>query len=136
MQWIMDTSDDTSLQQGDILYIPELATGAGEFEGMRFVGRRNNGGFELWSGGIESPAFPQSIAENKTPQELRRNYEQYFNTILQEQGFSLADLFGGEEVVEEFWASPDVERRRRPLEGEWHIPLSECEILATHDSSS
>lgn len=138
MQWILDTAEgDDDVQQGDMLYIPEVATGAGETEGLRFVGtnNNNNNGFALWSGGIEAPVFPRGIAELKSPQELRRDYEQLLNIVLQQQGFSLADLFGGDEVVEEFWASPDTERQARETEGEWHIPWSQCEILSTHDGS-
>lgn len=53
--------------------------------------------------------------------------------VLQQQGFSLVDLFGGKEVVEEFWASPDVGRNTKETQGEWHIPLAECTVLPTHE---
>jgi hypothetical protein len=43
--------------------------------------------------------------------------------ILQQQGFSLVDLFGENEVVEEFWASPDVGQNPKKTQGEWHILL-------------
>jgi len=140
MQWILnvDDDDDDSVQPGDMLFIPELVTGAGELEGVRFVGtRKEGGGYELLGAGIESPMFPPAIANDKSPHDLRQHYESLLDVVLQEQGgFSMADLFGGADVVEEFWASPDVERRLKETEGEWHIPLNQCKILSTHSSSS
>jgi len=47
---------------------------------------------------------------------------------------SLADLYGGSSVLEEFWAKPDIYRRRTPLASEddkWIIPLSECTLIET-----
>lgn len=137
MQWILndDTDDNTDLviQEGDMLYIPELATGAGEMESTRFVGQPTGShGFVLLPAGIESPVFPRALAEQKSPHELRRDYEDLLEIVLQQQGFSLLDLFGGQEVVEEFWASPDVERIPKKTHGEWHISLSECKVLSTH----
>lgn len=143
MQWILDddnidVSDDKRIQQGDMLYIPELASGAGEMEGVRFVGDpTGSNGFVLLGSGIESPVFPRALVEQKSPPELRRDYEALLEIVLQQQGFSLVDLFGGQEVVEEFWANPDVERNpKKETQGEWHISLAECKVLSTHDSLS
>lgn len=139
MHWLLDTTTRTAkpeIQHEDMLYIPELATGAGEMEGVRFIVGNGSNGFELLGGGIESPVFPQEIANDKSPQELRQDYERLLNIVLQEQGLSLAELFGGAEVVEEFWGTPDVERRPKTKEGEWRISWNECELLSTHASSS
>ena len=41
-QWFLECSSNTpSVQPGDVLYIPELSTGAGEFEAVRFVSSPN-----------------------------------------------------------------------------------------------
>jgi hypothetical protein len=135
MQWILDAdnnNDDSMIQNGDMLYIPELASGAGEMEGVRFVGTGSDS-FVLLGAGIESPVFPRALAELKSPQKLRQDYEMLLEIVLQQQGFSLVDLFGGKEVVEEFWASPDVGRNTKETQGEWHIPLAECTVLPTHE---
>jgi hypothetical protein len=97
------------LQTNDLLYFPDQLTGAGEFEGCRFVGERIDRGFLLLSAGIESPIFPaQLIASIETISKLRLFYEELFETVLKKQHMSLTDLFGGQDVVEEFWTRPDT----------------------------
>jgi hypothetical protein len=69
MQWILDldvdnNNDDSMIQNGDMLYIPELASGAGEMEGVSFVGTGSDG-IVLLGAGIESPMFPCALAELK-----------------------------------------------------------------------
>jgi hypothetical protein len=128
------------LQTNDLLYFPDQLTGAGEFEGCRFVGERNDQGFPLLSAGIESPIFPeQLVASIGNVPKLRVLYEKLFDSVLEEQHVSLVDLFGGQDVVEEFWTRPgttkDGQSRRR--EGDtvertrWLIPLRQCTWLVT-----
>ena len=98
-------------------------------EGVRFVGPRDvNGDFPLLSAGIESPIFPTALATSNSPVEPRYRCEQPLEQVLKQQGFSMEDLFGGTDAVQEFWRSPDSERGRRPTEvkGKWIIPLSKC----------
>lgn len=111
-----------------MLYILELLTRAGELECVRFVGQKRGEGYVLLNGGIETPIFPRDISQDR----LREKYEQLLNIILQEQGFSLADLLGGQEIVEEFWDIPDIVQQSRELHGEWQIPLDQCAILSSH----
>jgi hypothetical protein len=75
MQWILDVdnqNDYSMIQNGNMLYILELASGAGEMEGVRFVGTSSDG-FVLLGAGIESPVFPRALAKLKSPQELRQD---------------------------------------------------------------
>jgi hypothetical protein len=129
------------LQTNDLLYFPDQLTGAGEFEGCRFVGERTDQGFVLLSLGIESPIFPdQLVATIGNVSKLRVFYEKLFEIVLEEQNMSLADLFGGQDVVEEFWTRPDTtkdgqSRRRREEDTADStprlIPLRQCTWLAT-----
>lgn len=84
----------------------------------------------MLNGGIKTPIFPRVISQDQ----LREKYEQLLNIILREQGFSLADFLGGQEVVEEFWANPVIEQQPRELHGEWQIPLDQCTIISSHSS--
>ena len=157
MLWLIDdskggpaTADDTcsteeewaGISFGDLLYFPELQSGAGEFEGLRFAGERSDELFDgmipLLKPGIESIEFPPDIAfmADKKEISLRSAYEKPLDALLEIQGgrMSLADLYGGSSVLEEFWAKPDIYRRRTPLASEddkWIIPLSECTLIET-----
>ena len=72
----------------------------------------------------------QRLSHHK--QVLRRDYESLLNAVLHEHRLSLADLFGGTEVVEPFWINPNVEQQPKEIQGEWHVPLNACTILS-HD---
>lgn len=139
-QWILDPTDTTEpaseIQTGDAIFAPELLTGAGEMEGLRFVGKAvASSGYELLSAGIESPVFPTEITVATTPEELRQMYEPLIEIVLQKQGFSLQDLLGGADVAEQFWTEPDKESVRRETEGSWRIPLKDCAIESIHDNN-
>ena len=126
----------------DLLYFPELQSGAGEFEGLRFAGERSDelfdGNIPLLKPGIESIEFPPNIAfmADKKGISLRNLYEKPLEALLEVQGgrMSLADIYGGGDVLEEFWSKPDIMRRRTPLASEddkWIIRLSECTLIET-----
>jgi hypothetical protein len=69
MQWILDVvnhNDFSMIQNGDVLYILELASGAGEMEGVHFVGTGSDG-FVLLGAGIKSPKFLRALAKLKSP---------------------------------------------------------------------
>ena len=144
------TDDDTcraaeewaTISFGDLLYFPEIQSGAGEFEGLRFAGERSNDLFDgkipLLKPGIESIEFPPDIAFMAEREEipLRNLYEKPLEALLEIQGgrVTLADLYGGKDVLEEFWSKPDIMRRRTPLASEddkWIIPLSGCTLIET-----
>jgi hypothetical protein len=134
-----NVSEWTGISFGDLLFFPELQSGAGEFEGLRFAGQRSeeltDGNIPLLVPGIESVEFPPDIvySAEKGGTSLRDMYERPLEKLLSMQGgMSLADLYGGSDVVEEFWAKPDVMRRRTPLTSEkdrWIIPLSGCTLI-------
>jgi hypothetical protein len=133
------------LRTNDLMYFPDQLAGAGEFEGCRFVGERTDQGFLLvLSAGIESPIFPaQLVAAIGNASKLRVFYEKLFEIVLEEQHVSLVDIFGGQDVVEEFWSRPDTSKdgqsRRREDTADstpWLIPLRQCTWLATMDTIS
>ena len=135
-QWMLETLENApieappnfTMREGDMLFFPELNTGAGELGGVRIVGPRDaNGDFPLLSAGIEKPIFPTAIAVNNSPAELRERYEQPLEQVLKQQGFSMEDLYGGPDDLEEFWRSPDSEPTE--VKEKLIIPLSKCKWL-------
>jgi hypothetical protein len=139
-----DSSDTSSSWKGlntnDLLYFPGELSGAGEFEGCRLVGEETSEGYRLLSAGIESPVFAAQIVASIEPvTKLRVFYEELFEVVLQKQGLSLADLFGGQDGVEEFWSKPDTAKDRSSVVSEdgntWRIAVSECTWLATMEAS-
>jgi hypothetical protein len=129
-QWILinDNQNSFGITAYDVVCIPDLMSGAGEFEGVRFVGDLTESGWPLWKAGIEYPEFPSVIAQQG---DLRVKYQDIFDAIMGEVhcGRTFADLMGDDEAVAQFWASPKVSRRRRAAAQEWHIPLSRCALL-------
>lgn len=131
MRWLLDPGSASGVATGDLVQLDELLSGAGECEGLRWVGPADAAGRrELLTGDVESPVFPRAVAERFGPggEALRQRYELGLEKVLSLQGFTLADIFGGS--AEEFWAAPDVVRREKPLEGEW--VLASCTVVATH----
>mmetsp|Transcript_1202 Transcript_1202/g.2330 ORF Transcript_1202/g.2330 Transcript_1202/m.2330 type:complete len:270 (-) Transcript_1202:194-1003(-) len=144
--------DDTSttattswpgIAEGDLVVFPALLTGAGEFEGMKFVGPKSailwsnddddddeeeeKGGSDgvartlpLLTAGIEYPEFPVLVANmaKERDRSLRDMYEVAFDVVLGNQTgkFTLKDLLSGDdEAVERFWRDPPMARRRGPV---------------------
>ncbi|KAL7464540.1 hypothetical protein ACHAXS_004878 [Conticribra weissflogii] len=130
------------IAEGDLVVFPALLTGAGEFEGMKFVGPKSaivwstdDGGGEegnqsatrtlpLLTAGIEYPEFPVLVANmaKGRNQSLRDMYEAAFEIVLadpQPPGngkLTLRDLMSGDdEAVEQFWGDPPMARRRGPV---------------------
>ena len=63
-----------AVQKYDMLFFPEMLSGAGEFEGVWIVGEATSSGeFTLLSAGIESPEFPQAVLD-KFGANLRDRY--------------------------------------------------------------
>mmetsp|Transcript_739 Transcript_739/g.1495 ORF Transcript_739/g.1495 Transcript_739/m.1495 type:complete len:190 (-) Transcript_739:100-669(-) len=119
------------LDEGDLLIFPELLSGAGEFEAMRFVGEKTEEGmWPILTGGVDIPEIPQVIVSLLERKGLswRAFYERPFETILKDQGFCMSDVFGDdEEALVGFWSAPVVARRKGPPKSEnWVIPLEHC----------
>ena len=119
------------LRPQDAVFLPECLTGAGEFEGLRFIGASKANATDqdplpLLQAGIEGPIFPQTtVVAVGGPQHLRHLYEPILEQILLRQGFSLGDFFDN---LEEFWRNPDVgpdlaKDEEEPL----LIPWNECD---------
>lgn len=162
-QWILEmpssstsSSPSTSspaavVRSGDLIFVPSLLSGAGEFEAMRFVGDYAVSGEEeesyiLLKGGVEYPEFPSTIVDSyPTPsQQLREAYAHLFDSILQRQhgGIdSLQDVMGGPKPLEEYWNEPPRLRETTtktdgdPEEPIWIIPWRDCRHLETIESS-
>jgi hypothetical protein len=132
-QWVLDDSSETTQKEGnntivavvvcpgDVLFVPELMTGAGEFEAMRFVGKRTteHGRMVLHNGGAEYPEFPPDILLLQQGQHtsLRAAYAKLLDAMLLEQGGggpeSLEEIMGGETEVEEYWTQPAMLREKK-----------------------
>ena len=141
-QWILKqesspgTSSSEGISPGDVLLIPDLLTGAGEFEGTRFVVERNckeeAKNFLLLPGGIEYPEFPQEIVSLQQGRNLAIAYRELLDKVLEKQPggpLSMVDIMGGQTEVEEFWKEPPILRERRTKQGDWMIPLKDCTIV-------
>jgi len=153
MQWILDTTGfqppptptSVVVSTGDVLLIPELMTGAGELEAMRFVGptveeeSKSDHFLILLSAGVEYPEFPAVIVNGiPPPTSLRETYANLFDTYLKKLRCgpsSLKELIGDDEsdkdkALDEFWSKPPLQRLRKNYTGEsWIIPLRDCTII-------
>mmetsp|Transcript_19387 Transcript_19387/g.29898 ORF Transcript_19387/g.29898 Transcript_19387/m.29898 type:complete len:171 (+) Transcript_19387:250-762(+) len=116
-------------------FFPELQTGAGEFEGLRFAGQRRQpndndnkdvvvaaGTIPLLVPDIESLIFPYEIEgfvsnHERGPIPLRDLYQRPIESLFRHGYISgadtLADIYGGDVEVEEMWNQPDILRPRR-----------------------
>jgi hypothetical protein len=146
-QWVLDDSPSSAETQkeenvmvvvvvrpGDVLFIPDLMTGAGEFEAMRFVGKRTEHGWMLLhNGGVEYPEFPQDILLLQPGRSLRVAYAKLLDAMLMEQGGpeSLEEIMGGETEVEEYWTQPAMLREKKTVQEQWIIPLEKCTLMKT-----
>ena len=137
-RWLLDDSESEGMKisPGDVVSFPELSTGAGEFEGMRFVGARQvDDRLALYNAGVEYPEFPPVIVALQQERQLtlRAAYAALIDTLLQRQTGgpdSLEELFGGSAEVNEFWNEPAL-LRKDPNQGEWVIPLRDCQRKET-----
>ena len=155
LQWVLDTSSSSSdaddsvkfrIQPGDVLYMPELLSGAGEFEAMRFVGNPVVDGNDsknmlpLLHGGVEYPEFPPEIAELHN-EHLRDAYAGLFDAMLETMtggpGCLQEVMGGGDAEIDEYWSSPPLTRpKRQPPGGKWIIPLKSCQVQVVPDGKS
>jgi hypothetical protein len=135
-QWILDETDAESIvSEGDVVFIPSLLTGGGEFEGLRFVGKRqptNPKNFVLHNGGIEYPEFPKDIIA--MTQSLQAAYAPLLDKMLVKTMSgpdSLEEVMeGADGGVAEFWANPP-KLREKECGDTWVIPLRDCTIEDT-----
>ena len=81
--------NDFRLAEGDLVVFPTLLSGAGEFEGLRFVGLKmtdDDDALPLLPAGIEYPEFPSLIVQHiDNVASLKSIYEAPFNAVLEEQ---------------------------------------------------
>ena len=127
------------LKTGDVIYIPELATGAGEFEGMRFIGKKQQHQQQkkttdiekknhdkllllpLLQSSVQYPEFPPEIITQElypTNDLLRDAYERIFDTMLSRMvgggPDTLKDIMGGGDAeLDEYWSNPPITRPSR-----------------------
>ena len=150
-QWFLDDDEGSSpttttkkknpiILPGDVLFFPNLLSGAGEFEGVRFVGKRQNSKSNyliLHNGGVEYPEFPIEILSlQPIGRSLRSAYGELLDKMLtRSHNFLLEDAMGGPDEVEEYWKKPAI-LREKERSGEWVIPLKNCEQVETIDFSS
>lgn len=136
--------NDFRLAEGDLVVFQSLLSGAGEFEGVRFVGAKmaeDDDALPLLPAGIEYPEFPSLIVQHiDNVASLKTIYEAPFNAVLQEQSskYNLRDVFSSDEdAYNQFWNDPPIARRRGPPGGDpWLISLSDCIWIKTLDGKS
>lgn len=146
--WLLDDPNGV-VAPGDVVSFPELLTGAGEFEGMRFACRPDGESsdarpLQLVDGGIEMVSFPAAIAALVEGEmaaggpSFRERYHAVFDRLLEQQGFSMEVMCEGcDGGSDAFWS--DVEaghssNPRRPAEEvTWVIPLARCELVSTEE---
>ena len=138
-----------TLLPGDVLYIPELATGAGEFETVRFIGykttdRSDDENHEkillpLLKASVEIPEFPPEILGLFPSNDLLKDtYERIFDTVLSLTvggPDTLKDIMGGSDTeLDEYWSNPSISRptkkRAEEKPRQWIIPLKSCQIVS------
>lgn len=139
-----DGGDDahSTISAGDAVYFPELLTGAGEFEGLRFVvapADDDGGGgsqrtcWELLEAGVEMPAFPDAVSElaGGAGAQLRGLYHEVFEQMLLAQGLSMAQICegcdGGPDGLWDDVAGGHCRLRPKHKQGRWDIPLARCQ---------
>ena len=145
-----NSSSKIILLPGDVLYIPELGTGAGEFETVRFIGHKTTDSssddknrekilLPLLKASVEYPEFPPEIQGLYPTNDLLRDaYERIFDMVL---GLmvggpdTLKDIMGGSDTeLDEYWSNPPISRPTKKKEEEepqrWIIPLKSCQIVS------
>ena len=152
-RWILvvpnDIPDTTkgllpTISTGDVISFPQLLTGAGEWEGIRWVGSRLSEdrtaasiSFPLYKAGVEYPEFTSEQVQwlqqyNVT---LRMAYEDLLDTALRRNHnggpTSLSEVLGGKDPLEDYWKNPPILRRRHQLDVDWLIPLDQCTVMET-----
>jgi len=140
-----NSSSKIILEPGDVIYIPELTTGAGEFEAMRFVGQKRTEKNQdklllpLLKSSVEYPEFPPETQELYPAITLLRDaYESIFDTMLSQMvggPDTLKDIMGGGDAeLDEYWSNPPIRRPRKGRKQQkeqqhWIIPLKLCQIV-------
>ena len=138
-KWLLEDPNGT-VAPGDVVFFPELLTGAGEFEALRFACANSASDMavrtlELQGGGVEMAEFPAGIMSLLEQQpggpSLRARYHKAFNKMLTLQGLSMDILCEGcDGGVDGYWADVAAGRcrmvERKATDEKWVIPLAAC----------
>ena len=137
-RWIV-YDPESRISPGDLVYFPELLTGAGEFEGLRFAVAMDTSsgtrGIELLCAGVEMPAFPDPVMAlvSSSGCALRELYHDLFDQMLLAQGLSMEQICEGcEDGADGLWsdvAAGHCRLRPRATQGQWDIPLEQCQYI-------
>lgn len=139
--WWLLADPEGEVSAGDILHFEDQVTGAGECEGLRWaLPSEAKGKWRLVPGSVESPVFPATIeqltaghVDTNQVTSLRQLYEPGLEQLMNLQGLSLADVFGGD--TEEFWTTPDMSFKYPGTQRDanmWSVDLNSCTRVATH----
>ena len=134
--WMLQVNDandnnDKIPRSFDVIWFPDVMTGAGECEGLRFVGNTAaDDRFPLMRAAVEQLIFPRELFNNSSLSLLRQHYEPLIEQVLQRQGgLTLKDVLGGDDIVEEFWTQPDTgPDLANPAEPALVIPWRSCRV--------
>lgn len=134
--WFLD-DPQAIVRPGDVVSLPELLTGAGEFEGVRFACVAANNRVQLVGAGVEMPEFPQAIVDFAAQRgaSLRELYHSSLDQILLAQGLSMEVVCEGcDDGPDGYWGGVAaghcvLQPPRRPKNGEWIISIPSCTQL-------
>eukprot|EP00122_Pirum_gemmata_P005248 Pgem_evm2s4776 len=102
--WVINENDN-KLSVGDLVFMPELQSGAGEFETVFFVLENN----EIVRPSVEGLVFPLEIVELVGKHNLQAYYREALYKILEANNDEFEMWFDGVDGGEAgFWANPDV----------------------------
>lgn len=96
---------------GDALHLPEMITGAGDFEGFFFAGEPSaDGRVRMLPCDVEELVFPASLQllAQARGSSLRRHYERAAEFVCQRMDTALGDIYGDDAAVEDMWANPPL----------------------------
>ena len=119
------------LSEGDIIFFPDLMSGAGEFEGLFFVGATTTtpGVVPLhFANEVESLAFPAAMRDlaQSRGSSLRGSYRQGIMALAAHVGFELEEVYGDANALENMWNAPDVDEGPHEAQPIHTVPLAVC----------
>lgn len=99
------------VRHGDVVHLPELMTGAGDFEGLYFAGEPVNGRVQLLGCDVEELSFPAALHALAAGRgsSIRDSYERGVVALCEmEIGLDLEDIYGDADAVAALWDNPPL----------------------------
>lgn len=109
-QWYLtDCGDSQAPRPGDIIFIPDLMTGGGDFEGVFFAGPETPQGMELISTDAETLLFPGSVQALVAARgsDMVATYRRAAEFLFEELELEMEDWFEGPNDMAQAFNQPD-----------------------------